>query len=214
LRDPKAIWERSFVLALAAVAAGAVLYLGYRFMTGQTMDSDTAPFPVMRTSQIVQASGGHAYQYIAARDGTWEAARNAAAKLSWQGHAGYLATMDSKAEFAFIIGTLFQKQYPDVTYIGGRQTAPGQWRWVTGPDSAAEGGQGRLFWVGDEKGHAPDGAFADWMATAFNHGGGKWDVHKVCCATLFSYRRPQFSASLGNGDHDEGVSGYLVEFGR
>jgi hypothetical protein len=32
--------------------------------------------------------------------------------------------------------------------------------------------------------------------------------------TLFSYRKRQFSTSLGNGFAEEGVAGYLVEFGQ
>jgi hypothetical protein len=51
------------------------------------------------------------------------------------------------------------------------------------------------------------------MFSAFQHGG-KWDVDKVCCVTLFSYRKRQFSTSLGTGDKDEGVAGYLVEYGE
>jgi len=39
-------------------------------------------------------------------------------------------------------------------------------------------------------------------------------VANVCCVTLFSYRRRMFSTSLGNGDTDEGVAGYLVEYGE
>jgi hypothetical protein len=31
---------------------------------------------------------------------------------------------------------------------------------------------------------------------------------------MFSYRRRQFSTSLGDGDKDEGVAGYLVEYGE
>jgi hypothetical protein len=31
--------------------------------------------------------------------------------------------------------------------------------------------------------------------------------------TLFSYGVPQFSTSLGTGDYQEHVAGYLVEFG-
>jgi hypothetical protein len=50
------------------------------------------------------------------------------------------------------------------------------------------------------------------MSTAFQHGG-KWDVGKVCCVSLFSYGVPQFSTSLGSGDRDEHVAGYIVEFG-
>ena len=54
--------------------------------------------------------------------------------------------------------------------------------------------------------------YANWMSSAFQHGG-RWDVSKVCCVTLFSYGIPQFSTSLGNGFEEEGVAGYLVEFG-
>jgi hypothetical protein len=50
------------------------------------------------------------------------------------------------------------------------------------------------------------------MATAFQHGG-KWDASRVCCVTLFSYQIPQFSTSLGTGNVDENIAGYLVEFG-
>jgi hypothetical protein len=35
----------------------------------------------------------------------------------------------------------------------------------------------------------------------------------VCCVIIFSYGVPQFSASLGTGDTQEHVSGYVVEFG-
>jgi hypothetical protein len=84
---------------------------------------------------------------------------------------------------------------------------------VTGPDARADGGKGLLFWSGFENGRAPEGRFATWMFSAFQHGG-KWDVANVCCVTLFSYRRRMFSTSLGNGDTDEGVAGYLVEYGE
>ena len=163
-------------------------------------------------SPIVQASGGHAYQFIAAPDLSWDAARAAAAKLSWRGHRGYLATIDDAAEYQFIMDRVFFRDYPDVTYLGGRQTTPGEWRWVTGPDGAADGGKGTLFWAGDEQGAAQGGHYANWMSTAFQHGG-KWDIAKVCCVSLFSYGVPQFSTSLGNGDIQEHVAGYVVEFG-
>ena len=74
-----------------------------------------------------------------------------------------------------------------------------------------EDGKGALFWRGYENGEAV--GFAAWMFSAFQHGG-KWDVDKVCCVTMFSYRKRQFSTSLGDGDKDEGVAGYLVEYGE
>jgi hypothetical protein len=203
--------ERGFGIVLGVIAVAALAMLGWRVLHGTAQD-ETRPFPVVSSTAVIEAPTGHAYQYIAAPDGTWADARDAAAHLTWNGHKGYLATIDDAAERQFIIETVFSREYPDVTYLGGRQTAPGAWRWVTGPDAAADSGKGKPFWTGFEKGKAADGAYADWMYTAFR-GGGKWSQDKVCCVTMFSYRRPQLSTSLGNGDHEEAVAGYLVEFG-
>ncbi len=181
------------VIALVLVLAAAA-WLVWRLLLA---------VPKTESSPIAEAPGGHAYQFVAA---------SAAAKLSWRGHNGYLATIDDAAEYQFIMDRIFSSGYPDVTYLGGRQTAPGEWRWVTGPDGAADGGKGKLFWSGGEQGAVPAGRYANWMSTAFQHGG-KWDVAKVCCVSLFSYGVPQFSTSLGTGDRQEHVAGYMVEFG-
>jgi hypothetical protein len=190
-----------------AIAVGVVLVTAIGWQAWRLIQA-----PAIDTSDIVEAPTGHAYQYISAPDSVWETDRAAAAGLSWHGHPGYLATIDDAAEYQFVMDRLFPHAYPDVTYLGGRQTAPGEWRWVTGPDGAEDGGKGRLFWRGDEQGAIVDGRYANWMSTAFQHGG-KWDTGKVCCVSLFSYGVPQFSTSLGNGDHDEHVAGYIVEFG-
>jgi hypothetical protein len=203
--------ERGFAIVLGVIAVGAIAVLAWRVLLGTPQD-ETRPFPVLGSGSVIAAPTGHAYQYVAAPDLTWAAARAAAARRSWNGHRGYLATIDDGEEYRFITAKVFRKEYPDVTYLGGRQAAPGEWRWVTGPDAAADGGKGKLFWTGFEKGHAAEGAYADWMYTAF-HTGGKWADDKVCCVTMFSYRRPQLSASLGNGERQEAVAGYLVEFG-
>jgi hypothetical protein len=188
-------------VALIVTAAAAVWLTWYILIT-----------PAMETTPVIPVAENHAYQFIALQDARWEEARIAAEKLSWRGHAGYLATIEDAAEYRLILDRVFHYGYPDVTYLGGRQTAPGEWRWVTGPDGAAEGGKGTLFWSGDEQGAVPAGRYANWMSTAFQHGG-KWDIAKVCCVSLFSYGVPQFSTSLGNGDDQEHVAGYVVEFG-
>jgi hypothetical protein len=126
--------------------------------------------PGRESSPIIQASGSHAYQYVAAPGLSWAAARAAAASLSWHDKRGYLAAINSAREYQFILDQVFSGSYPDVIYLGGRQTAPGEWRWVTGPDAAAEAGKGRLFWRGDEKGAVQDGLYANWMTTAFQQG--------------------------------------------
>ena len=190
---------------LIVSVAGWMLY-------SSIQDEGREEFPTMGSSAVIESPTGHAYQYVAAPNISWETARMEASKRNSKSRPGYLATMDNRAEFDFVMQHVFPED-TDVTYLGGRQTAPGEWRWVTGPDAAAEGGKGVLFWMGYEGGFAPQGRFATWMFSAFQHGG-KWDVSKVCCVTLFSYRRRMFSSSLGTGDTDEGVAGYLVEYSR
>ncbi|MDB5740241.1 MAG: hypothetical protein JWP16_1281, partial [Alphaproteobacteria bacterium] len=61
-------------------------------------------------------------------------------------------------------------------------------------------------------GHVENHQFANWQPPAFQHGG-RWDARKVCCVTIYSYGFPQFSTSTGDGYWEEGVAGYLVEWG-
>lgn len=202
--------RRAAILLWVAACIG-VIFLAWKILFPPPPDTTPQKFPEPGTTAVIERPGGHAYQYVAAPNITWEAARAAAAKMRHKGRGGYLATITDEAEFRFVMEKLFPADN-DVTLLGGRQTAPNEWRWVTGPEAAMDGGKGRLFWTGMEKGSAPEGAYANWMYTAFQHGG-KWDVPNVCCVTLFSYRKRQFSTSLGNGDPEEGVAGYLVEFG-
>src|SRR5581483_89108 len=83
-------------------------------------------FPAVPSSRVVEAPDGHAYQYIAAPNIRWDKARVAAERHSWQGHKGYLATIDSTAEFQFVLSNVFPDD-TDVTYLGGRQTGRGEW---------------------------------------------------------------------------------------
>ena len=205
---------RRITIALWVLAGVLVVAIAYKLLFAMPPDPGEDPFPALKSTDVIQAPNGHAYRYVAAPKITWEQARRRAGRLTYQGHLGYLATIDDRAEFDFLMTKVFpDTAETDVTYLGGRQTAPNEWRWVTGPDAKADGGKGVLFWKGNEYGAAQDGHFADWMWSAFQHGG-KWDTAKVCCVTLFSYRKRQFSTSLGTGDPDEGVAGYLVEFGN
>lgn len=205
--------EWIFRLAMILLGVAGLAFFAHRLFIGQVLENDIRTVAILKTGPVLDGPDGHGYQYVAAPNISWDDAHDRAQTRTWHGMKGYLSTIDSKTEFEFVVSTMFRKQYPDVTYLGGRQTSPGEWRWVTGPDGNADGGKGKLFWKGFADGKAQNGAFADWMATAFGNGG-KWDVHNVCCVTLFSYHRPQFSNSLGTGDRDEGVSGYLVEYSR
>ena len=200
-------------MAVWLVVAVLVVMVAYRLLFAQLRETGEEMVPDLPSSAVIEAPGGHhAYRYVAAPGLTWAQAKAEAARLSWQGHRGYLATIDDAAEFDFVMKHVFPDETTNVTYLGGRQTAPGEWRWVTGPDAAQGGGKGLLFWTGYRSGQVEGGHYANWMDTAF-HYGGRWDVHNVCCVTIFSYRKRQFSTSLGSGYWEEGVAGYLVEFG-
>lgn len=200
------------ILGVGAILAVSAIYAADRMLAVAPVPPDADAVPILKDSVVIEAPDGHAYQYIAAPNSSWEAARIAAGERVHRGRHGYLATIGSAAEYQFIIDRVFPNAYSDVTYLGGRQTRPGEWRWVTGPEGKEEGGKGRLFWRGYERGALQGGNYANWMASAFQHGG-TWDVSRVCCVTLFSYGAPRFSTSLGTGEEGEGVAGYLVEFG-
>lgn len=204
-------WIGRLEILAFALAACAIISLGYRATLGEKSGGRSAPsFATIKSTGVIEGPNGHAYQYVAAPNVTWQKARMSASRLRFHGKHGYLATIDDEREYQFIVKGLFGKEYPDVTYLGGKQTSRGEWRWVTGPDGMQSNRKGKLFWTGYERGSGA--SYAHWMITAFDHGG-KWDATRVCCVTLFSYRRAQLSTSLGNGDPFEGVSGYLVEFG-
>ena len=195
--------NRALILAVALALVFAA-WAGWHFLLSASGN---------RNSSVIAASASHAYQYIAAPDIGWDAAARRRPPSVLAGASRLSGHHRQRRRIPVHRGQhVFPDAYPDVTYLGGRQTAPGEWRWVTGPDGAADGGKGLLFWRGDEQGAVKAARYANWMSTAFQHGG-KWDVAKVCCVSIFSYGVPQFSTSLGNGDAEEHVAGYVVEFG-
>ncbi|MDA1051398.1 MAG: tandem-95 repeat protein, partial [Planctomycetota bacterium] len=106
-----------------------------------------------------EGGGGGQFQVINTLLGgagtfTWlQAAADAAAR------GGYLATITSAAE-----NVLFNtaRGGADV-WIGASDAAvEGEWRWVQGPEAAADGGQGLLFWTGTSSGTLTAGLFENW----------------------------------------------------
>ena len=150
---------RGMVWGLWGAAAVLVVAITYKLLFGAAPDPGQESFPTLQSSDVVKAPSGHAYKYVVAPNISWAAAKAAAARYVFEGHAGYLATIGDKAEFDFIMTKVLPKGADtDTTFIGGRQTAKGEWRWVTGPEGAAAGGKGTLFWTGYESGHAEEAA--------------------------------------------------------
>ena len=105
-----------------------------RFLTFSLNDADYLP------------ETGHFYKFVPHPGISWTAARDEAASAAkkYHGLQGYLATITSAGENAFI-----QQKTQGVGWIGASDAAlEGEWRWVTGPEGLAGNGSGLLFWLG------------------------------------------------------------------
>ena len=136
-----------------SMAASAVLALG--------VAAPVAAVPVEWT--VGSGGNGHFYEFIDART-SWTAARTAAQASSHLGQQGYLATITSAGEQAFLLGLASDG------WLGGTdQTVEGEWRWADGPEA------GNLFWTGGPGGTAS--GFASWNAGEPNNSGNEDYVH-------------------------------------
>ncbi|UCU92299.1 cadherin domain-containing protein [Hydrogenophaga taeniospiralis] len=107
----------------------------------------------------------HYYEYVRADGSTglprlgWAQARDAAAARHFAGMTGYLVSITSAAENAFLSTSL-----PGSAWIGASDAATeGVWQWVTGPEA------GTVFWNGGPGGSAPAGAYANWQGSDPNN---------------------------------------------
>jgi hypothetical protein len=93
-----------------------------------------------RAQAQVTWTNGHTYRAVSTNGATWFQARDAAAALTHNGVAGYLATFTTRAEQEFVIAQLGGGAALDGFWLGGYQdtSAPdysepyGGWRWITG----------------------------------------------------------------------------------
>ncbi len=101
----------------------------------------------------------HYYEYVTTDSNqsiSWLEAKEAAEKRSYYGRQGYLATITSARENAFIL-----EKTLGLGWIGGRDierdlltgrwldgNTKGDWRWVTGPEGFADLGKGLSFTTG------------------------------------------------------------------
>ncbi|MDY0029153.1 MAG: cadherin domain-containing protein [Pseudobdellovibrionaceae bacterium] len=117
---------------------------------------------VLATNPNLRYSAATGNFYMLSAAATNYAAANAAATSSMLlGQAGYLASVTSAAENAFLAGIIGSN-----TFIGGSDAAvEGDWRWTGGPEN------GDLFWQGTGTGSAQNGYYTNWNGGEPNNSG-------------------------------------------
>ena len=136
----------------AAGARAARVVVSGRLTTDGRLGEGQVTSP---STQRFFADNGHIYEFVTS-GASWTQARAFAESRRLSGNSGYLATITTDAEMAFI-----KKAYTDgilkgdSIWLGASDVAAeGQWRWVTGPDAGATVA-GNL-WVANEPNNSGD----------------------------------------------------------
>ena len=155
--------------------------------------TDTLEISLVNPGEVFFPDNGHLYKFITGSI-DWNAAEPAAASLTAYGVSGYLATITSSAENAFISPRLSADGW-----IGASDNAQeGHWTWVTGPET------GTLFWLGESGGSVQSGQYANWNSGEPNNSGGDEN-----CAEYYSASSKWNDLPCSGDD----LSGYVAEFG-
>jgi hypothetical protein len=114
-----------------------------KFYTTGSSTSRNIVISVNKAASTAQYNSltGHYYEFITSRGITWTDAKIAAETREIAGEKGYLATVTTAQENEFL--TTACQGYG---WLGGSDAGhEGQWYWVTGPEGAANNGNGTKF---------------------------------------------------------------------
>lgn len=159
--------------------------------TRASTGTDTLEVSLVNRGEIFFTDNGHLYKFISGSY-TWDAAKTAAEGQTAYGATGYIATITSGAENAFI-----KDRLTGDGWIGAKDSAvEGDWRWMTGPEA------GTLFWRGVSNGTAQGGNYENWADGEPNEYGSGED-----CAETY------VSTGTWNDFPCNSTLGYVLEFG-
>jgi len=179
--------------AAAADYQAALRAVQYQNTNTANPDIGTRTIRYALGSSLSFSENGHFYEFVTASGISWTAARDAAAVRTLFGLQGYLTTVTSENENAFIVSKLVGQGW-----MGANDTAiEGDWRWVTGPETDT------AFWNGVANGSPVGGEYNNWASGEPNQWGGNEDYAHF----LSTGKWNDFPLSLGS------ISGYVVEYG-
>ncbi len=161
--------------------------------TRATEGTDTLEVSLVEPGEVFFADNGHLYEYITDSD-DWDGAKIKAEALTRYGATGYLATITSVDENAFVTDRL-----EGAGWMGASDVATeGDWKWVTGPEA------GTSFWSGTGSGNTVGGNYANWNTGEPNDSGNEDCGQFLAGGTGMWNDLPCAGFSL---------AGYVVEFG-
>ena len=155
--------------------------------------STTLEVSLVASGEVFFPENGHLYEYVSL-SANWNTAKDAAALREKYGATGYLTTITSAEENAFVAERLL-----NAGWMGASDSvSEGDWKWVVGPES------GTSFWSGGVGGSTVSSRYANWgtgepndssgedCAQFLTGGSGKWN--DLPCTSF-------------------GLPGYVVEYG-
>ena len=136
------------------------LFRSFKINSGITLQNDIIfSFVVSEntTTPMYYAGTGHYYEYISDPAISWTDAAAAASARTYNAMEGYLVTIASAGENAFVV-----EKAAESGWIGASDAAENhKWIWATGPEA------GTQFWQGlsaGSGGYAVGGAYTNWLA--------------------------------------------------
>lgn len=184
----------SGTVSLSGAVASLNAALSTLTYSRSTTGTDTLEVSLVEAGEVFFEDNGHLYKYISDA-GDWNAARTKAEAQSLYGATGYLATITSANENAFVTARL-----SNAGWMGGNDGAvEGAWRWVTGPEN------GTQFWTGLSGGSTVGGNYANWGTGEPNDSGGNED-----CTQYLSGGTGKWNDLPCSGTS---LPGYVAEFG-
>lgn len=147
-------WKRDQAFLCGGISEPCALVGVPGSFTDQDIDTFLEPVFVADDREIVQFEGnGHYYEYIAdAVD--WQEAKDAAESSTYLGMDGYLVTISSKQENAFIAELIAGRS--GVWIAGKLDAESGIWSWAGGPEKK------QAFWSGAADGEAVEGRYSNF----------------------------------------------------
>ena len=183
------------------------LFRSFTINCGTTLQNDiTFNFLVSEntTTPMYNTGTGHYYEYISNPSIAWTAASAAASARTYNGMEGYLVTITSADENAFVVNKMAESGW-----IGASDAAVNNtWIWAAGPE------KGTQFWQGLDAGHGGSpvgGSYTNWLAGEPNDDGGLGDYAHI----FVNSPGWEYATSTWNDmpNINTFVQGYTVEYG-